>query len=81
MINRELIKIISANLDDANRYFWRTQAQQEIDYIDEYEGILHAYEFKWNKDSKASLPISFANAYPDHEFKTITRDNYEEFIY
>eukprot|EP01035_Chromulina_nebulosa_P040785 gene40785-55132_t len=32
----------------ANRYFWRTHAQQEIDYIEERGGQLHAYEFKWN---------------------------------
>jgi hypothetical protein len=31
----------------ANNYFWRTHDQKEIDWIEEYDGVLHAYEFKW----------------------------------
>ena len=38
-----------------NQYFWRTQAQQEIDLIEDYNGQLHAYEFKWN-DKKQKAP-------------------------
>jgi len=32
-----------------NRYFWRTYDQQKIDLIEEKNGQLNAYEFKWNQ--------------------------------
>lgn len=63
-----------------NRYFWRTHTQQEIDYVEEYDGKLYAYEFKWGKGKKYSFPKSFVQAYPEHETKVITPDNYIEFI-
>ncbi|MBQ6725982.1 MAG: ATP-binding protein [Bacteroidales bacterium] len=63
-----------------NKYFWRTRTQQEIDYLEEYDGGLHAYEFKWNTRKKAKLPNSFNEAYPDSVFKIITPDNFYEFL-
>jgi uncharacterized protein len=30
-----------------NKYFWRNYNKQEIDYIEEYDGKIHAFEFKW----------------------------------
>jgi predicted AAA+ superfamily ATPase len=63
-----------------NRFFWRTHAQQEIDYIEEYDGVLHAYEFKWNPRKKSKLPKAFSDNYPGHEYKVITPDNYLEFV-
>lgn len=63
-----------------NTYFWRTHTQQEIDYIEEHSGKLFAYEFKWNEKKKAKLPNLFTNAYPDHEFQVINRENYMQFI-
>lgn len=64
----------------ANKYFWRTYAQAEIDYIEETGGHLYAYEFKWNSKAKAKLPKAFAEAYPNHSFQAITPENYLEFI-
>ncbi len=58
-----------------NCYFWRTTQQQEIDYIEEMDGKLHAFEFKWNPNKKVSFPKTFADAYPDSEMKTINRDD------
>jgi len=76
----ERIKYLQNNMIFANRYFWRTVEQQEIDYIEEIDGILHAYEFKWNPNKKTYLTKTFSNSYPDHVFKLINRDNYETFI-
>ncbi len=73
-------KFMEYNQIHANKYFWRTHAQQEIDYIEEKDGTLYAYEFKWNEKRTAKLPNSFAANYPDHEFKAINRSNYLEFI-
>ena len=64
----------------SNKYFWRTHSQQEIDYIEEKDGTLYAYELKWNEKRAAKLPNSFMESYPNHEFKVINRKNYLEFI-
>ena len=63
-----------------NRYFWRTTSQSEIDYIEESDGILSAFEFKWNPRRKASLPQSFSNAYPGTDFAVVNPDNYDQFL-
>lgn len=37
----------------AKIYFWRTKQQQEIDLVEEKDGDINAFEFKWaNKKSK-----------------------------
>lgn len=63
-----------------NHFFWRTQDQQEIDYLEERDGTLFAYEFKWNDRKKPSLSKTFSKAYPQHEFRVINPTNFEEFI-
>ncbi len=61
-------------------YFWRTKEQQEIDYLEEIDGKLSAFEFKWSKTSKAKIPLTFSKNYPDAVSKIITPDNYLEFV-
>lgn len=63
-----------------NDYFWRTKDQAEIDYIEEIDGYLHSFEFKWQNRKKAKLPKSFATAYPQNSFLVVTKDNYLDFI-
>jgi predicted AAA+ superfamily ATPase len=62
-----------------NNYFWRTYYQQEIDWIEEREGNLFAYEIKW-KDKKVKVPSAWKDAYPDSEYSVISQDNYLNFI-
>ena len=62
------------------RYFWRTVGQQEIDYIEEIDGKIHAFEFKWNSRKKCRLPENFKQAYPDCDFTVVTPHNYQEFL-
>jgi len=76
----ERMKHIHYNEIFANRYFWRTQQQQEIDYIEERDGILHAYEIKWKTTSKPRAPLTFTKAYPDYHFELLTTENYEPFL-
>jgi predicted AAA+ superfamily ATPase len=64
----------------ANRYFWRTHDRQEIDYVEEKDGKLFAFEFKWNQNSKAKFPKVFTRTYPNSETLLITPGNFEEFI-
>lgn len=62
-----------------NSYFWRTHDRAEIDYIEEEDGILNAFEFKW-KEQKIKFPASFLNAYPDHKTNLISKTNFEAFV-
>ncbi|MBI5730800.1 MAG: ATP-binding protein [Ignavibacteriales bacterium] len=62
-----------------NNYFWRTYDQQEIDFVEEREGKLFAYEFKW-KEQKVKLPAAWKNAYPDSKFGIISQENYFEWL-
>ena len=64
----------------AQLYFWRTHDQKEIDLIEEEDGMLKTYEFKWSGKVKAKQPTSFASAYPNSFFQVISPDNYWEFI-
>lgn len=64
----------------AQMFFWRTQAQQEIDYVEECDGQLSTFEFKWNPKAKATLPKAFTEAYPGATFEVVTPDDYEGFI-
>ncbi len=74
----ELIKK-SANIRDFSKfYFWRTKLQQEIDLIQENENGLFGYEFKWNKNSKVKIPLTFTKAYPDARIKIIDVNNFYE---
>ncbi|MBR6140997.1 MAG: ATP-binding protein [Bacteroidaceae bacterium] len=77
----ERLKHLSYQGSFAHSWFWRTQQQKEIDYIEEDEGQLSAYEFKWN-DHKANTrcPASFTTAYPSVPFRVITPHNVDEFI-
>ena len=60
-------------------YFWRTTSQQEIDFIEDADGVFNAYEMKWNaKRANVSLPDSFLKNYAVGTTRIITPDNYFE---
>ena len=51
-----------------------------MDWIEEREGRLFAYEFKWNPSAKAALPNDFIRAYPQTNFERVDSQNYLKFI-
>ena len=64
-----------------NIYFWRTKSQLEIDYIEEQNGQMTAFEMKWNpKKSNTSIPDAFLKAYDVKETVVITPENYLEYL-
>ena len=77
----ERIKNNAFHAHRRNYYFWRTTQKQEIDFIEESDGVLSAFEFKYNaKKANAKCPLSFSNNYPDVPFTVVTRDNYIDFV-
>ena len=76
----ERVKFQNNNQILVSNYFWRTYQQQEIDWIEERDGKLFAYEMKWNPNKKVKIPNGWKSAYPDSEFKVITPKNYLSWI-
>jgi len=72
-------KFLSFNRITANRFFWRTYTQKEIDYIEERGGTLHAYEMKYSGKSSI-VPATFMQNYPGSIFKEINKDNFMDFL-
>lgn len=65
---------------DAKSYFWRTAQQQEIDYIEEKDRNLSAFEFRWNKKQKKNIPKTFLNTYNVVSNSIIDPGNYSTFL-
>jgi uncharacterized protein len=63
-----------------NNYFWRTYDQQEIDWIEERQGNLFSYEFKWNSKKQFSPPRGWLHSYPDAKHLVITPENYTDWL-
>ena len=75
----ERIKQLSYSGAICNRYFWRTYDKQEIDLIEERDGKLSGYEFKWKTD-KAVVPAAWESAYPNSSFQVITNENFLDWL-
>lgn len=76
----ERMKYIAYSQKWINKWFWRTKQQQEIDYLEESDGTLCAYEFKWNPKTKFRVPLTFKKTYPKATINIIHRDNFEPFL-
>lgn len=76
----EKIKMNDALNLDFKSYFWRTSQQQEIDYIEEIEGDLYAYEFAYNTQKKKQISKTFLNAYKTKLNEVININNYGNFL-
>ena len=63
----------------ANNFFWRTWDNQEVDWIEERDGGLFGYEFKF-ADQKSKGKLSFTKLYPKAEFQIVTTKNYLDFV-
>lgn len=63
-----------------NSWYWRTKEQKEIDCIEEQNGKLTAYEFKWNPKAKTKIPKLFLETYKGSQFQIIHRENIEDFL-
>lgn len=61
--------------------FWRNYQGQEVDYIETINGIQNAYEFKWNEKRKSKVPAGFLKNYPESNFTSINRSNFDDFVF
>jgi hypothetical protein len=75
----ERIKLQSYHQLYTNNYFWRTVQKQEIDFVEESGGQIHAYEFKWNAAGRNKIPASFFANY-SAQGVVVYKENFRDFI-
>ncbi|HHL57921.1 MAG: hypothetical protein DRI88_03840 [Bacteroidetes bacterium] len=76
----ETLKKVEYKQSFSNLYFWRTYDGAEIDLVEEKDGKIYAFEFKWSPKRKVKLPGSFAEKYNVQQFSVITPENIFKFI-
>jgi len=76
----ERMKFNFIKVIEPNKYFWRTRQQQEIDYIEESNGEIHAFEFKVSSKKQGKFSKTFREQYLPKTLMTVNQDNYLEFI-
>lgn len=76
----ERMKFLNNHQKNASRFFWRTLAQQEVDYIEDANGKITAFECKWNPKAKGYVTRAFINAYPKAVTHIVHPENAGEFL-
>lgn len=75
LLTARCFKLLNGNRIFCNNFFWRTYDQQEIDWIEEMDGKLSGFEFKWS-DSGTRPPKTWTKTYPSAGFEVIDKENY-----
>jgi len=63
-----------------NHYFWRTSQRQEIDLIEEKDGLFTAFEFKVNPLKLSKIPLTFSKAYKVAKYEVVNPNNLENIL-
>lgn len=56
-------------------YSWRTYNQQDIDLVEERDGVVCGFECKWLPKAGIKTPKDWLDAYPDAGFEVVTRED------
>ncbi len=75
----ERIKYLQGIEVRKNQYFWRTHNKKEIDYLEESNGQIDAFEFKWQQKT-FKQPILFLESYRNSTISLVNRYNFRDFI-
>lgn len=76
----ERLKYNLNNRRFVNSYFIRTYSQQEIDYVEEIDGKLDFFEFKYSPKRKAKVPSEILSIYKNSKIETINIENIYKFV-
>lgn len=63
-----------------DQYFWRTYDGSEVDLIEDRDGKLLGYEFKWKEKKWSKKPLKWLE-YKNSSYKVITRNDLHKFIF
>ncbi len=70
--------IYAENLSES--FFWRTNNQMEVDYLERQNNIVTAFEFKWNIKKQARITKAFTNRYPEAQVMLVNPNDYDAFL-
>jgi len=74
------IQGFSRNLHkEITKTHWRTYDQKEIDMVEEREGKLYGYEFKFTSRSKKP-PKLWKDTYEQAEYRVIDKENFLDLL-
>ncbi len=76
----ERMKFLHYSRQYTGTWFWRNHQQKEIDYIEEADGKISAFEFKWNPQKKFKVPSSFTEHYDISDVEVVSRGNFLPFV-
>jgi uncharacterized protein len=65
---------------NANYYFWRNYAQNEVDFVEDRDGKLFGYEFKYDKNKMQKGSYNFIKNYPETTLELVNKSNFIEFL-
>src|SRR5690606_30190441 len=63
-----------------NYWYWRTRDQKEIDFVEESDGKMNAFEFKWNPKAKVQYPKLFLKNYENAQFTVVDQQNFDSIL-
>ena len=63
----------------SNNYFWRTYEGHEIDWVEDREGKLFGYEFKWREGKSRKSQALWQSAYPGAAYEFVSPENFLAF--
>lgn len=75
----ERIKKNTYDFSYVNSYFWRTYNKDEVDYLEESDGALCGYEFKWSANAKTKT-AAFLREYKNATIAIVDKENYLSFV-
>jgi predicted AAA+ superfamily ATPase len=75
----ERSKLLSNHKIRAKSFFWRLQTGSELDYIEEYEGRISGFEFKFGS-KEMNAPSAWLATYPEATFNVINKTNWLSFL-
>lgn len=76
----ERLKFRSYTQQFGNTYFWRTHSGAELDYVEENNGKLAGYEFKWNPKKRRKAPKTWLETYAESSWQLINTENFLPFV-
>jgi predicted AAA+ superfamily ATPase len=74
----ERLKYMSNNMHFTQSYFWRTYTGAELDFVEEKDGQLTAFEIKYKK-ARNKVPKTWEVNYGDN-YHCITQDNFWQYV-
>lgn len=77
----ERMKANAYNETFVNSYFWRTYSGAELDLVEEKDGQLHGFEFKWgNQKKRLTAPSAWTKTYENSTYECISPENFAKWL-